>query len=245
MMKKVLTMTLALSMILVLFMGCQSANTSSNASSGASSSAQNTVNAATATPTTTKEPDKLAYLNMDGYTPIVKEGTDITLTVMSQVDDTLNGDPKNAWLTTYIKKVLNVNLDIQGAMSSTISEKSNLMFASQNLPDLLIWMEQTVFDLTNGDQQYRATLATAVLPYVVESYPDNVYFLEKDATRLNELSTVINDYVKNEAAKFITGSKSIDTEMDAYYTNLDKLGFKEYLQFYTDAYAKYLAVINK
>jgi hypothetical protein len=50
--------------------------------------------------------------------------------------------------------------------------------------------------------------------------------------------------VANETAKFITGDKNIETELDVYYQNLLKLGFEEYLQFYVDAYASFQASLD-
>ena len=60
-----------------------------------------------------------------------------------------------------------------------------------------------------------------------------VYFDEETAIQVQDLQTVIRNYVTTETAKFITGARSLD-EFDAYLEELEAIGVDEYLQYYKD-----------
>ncbi len=98
------------------------------------------------------------------------------------------------------------------------------------------------FDLNDPVDNYRASKSECVLPYFVPTYP-TVYFDEQTIIHINEIQLVLSDYVTTESAKFITGVNSFD-QLDAYFAELDKLGFEEYEEYYSDAYAQYLENLN-
>lgn len=98
-------------------------------------------------------------------------------------------------------------------------------------------------DPTNGDGHFRITQMEKLADYVVGGYPTKVYFSEATNTRLGDLSSVINSYIRSETAKFITGTRSLD-EFDAYLAELETLGFSECLGNYADYYKAYLANIG-
>ena len=52
------------------------------------------------------------------------------------------------------------------------------------------------------------------------------------------LQTNIENYVQQNALQFITGSKNIDSEWDAYVKGLEGLGLKRYLEIQQTAYDK-------
>ena len=58
-----------------------------------------------------------------------------------------------------------------------------------------------------------------------------------------DLSTVINDHVTAETAKFIVGTRPLE-ELDAYFAELKNLGIEEYIQIYRDAYAGFTASLK-
>ena len=95
------------------------------------------------------------------------------------------------------------------------------------------------WDLNNPDNFYRASKEQYELPYLVDVYP-TVYFDEDTQQRISELKLVIDDFVNTESAKFITGVNSLDN-LPAYYEQLKKIGYDEYLGYYVDAYATYVA----
>ncbi|MFF0269935.1 ABC transporter substrate-binding protein [Kribbella sp. NPDC004536] len=62
-----------------------------------------------------------------------------------------------------------------------------------------------------------------------------------DPAQANELATLqtnIQNYVQQNALQFITGSKNLDTDWDAYVKGLDSLGLKRYLEIQQAAYDK-------
>lgn len=66
-----------------------------------------------------------------------------------------------------------------------------------------------------------------------------IYYLDSDDTyRLTELSTIIDPYVKEQAARFINGDRSLD-EFDAYLSELDAMGFAEYQALYQKVWENY------
>lgn len=92
-----------------------------------------------------------------------------------------------------------------------------------------------VYDLTNPDNHFRATIETNVAPYVAKTYPQ-VYFV---TTEVNEeivaLETVLEPYVKEQVAMFITGRRPL-SETAAFVKELESMGMDELLQKYTDIY---------
>jgi putative aldouronate transport system substrate-binding protein len=56
---------------------------------------------------------------------------------------------------------------------------------------------------------------------------------------LATLQTNLNNYVNQNQLAFITGSKNIDTEWDAYVRGLDSTGMTRYFQIQQEAYDKY------
>ena len=78
-----------------------------------------------------------AYINLDGYFPIVKHGTDISMTVSWLPDQAaVHSDPSQIWYFSYVREAFNIDLKVTPRAPG--SEVKNLMFASGDLPD--IWM---------------------------------------------------------------------------------------------------------
>ena len=64
-----------------------------------------------------------------------------------------------------------------------------------------------------------------------------VYYLDDDTTyRLTELSTIIDPYVKEQVALFITGERSLD-EFEDFLAELDGMDFQEYQGIYRQIWA--------
>jgi putative aldouronate transport system substrate-binding protein len=58
------------------------------------------------------------------------------------------------------------------------------------------------------------------------------------ATEVATLQTNLENYVQQNALQFITGSKNLDSDWDAYVKGLDGLGLKRYLEIQQTAYDK-------
>jgi len=92
----------------------------------------------------------------------------------------------------------------------------------------------------NGDNYFRISQLERLSDYVVDVYPTMVFFTEDVNTRIGDLKTVIESYVRAETAKFITGSRPLD-QFDDYLAELESLGLSEYLGYYVDYYESYKA----
>ena len=79
-----------------------------------------------------------AYLNLDGYRPLVQEGEEITLTMAVKRDGGATKEIEDMWIYSYFKDVLNVNLEVVTYTDETVSEQKSLMLASGELPDIMI-----------------------------------------------------------------------------------------------------------
>lgn len=74
------------------------------------------------------------------------------------------------------------------------------------------------------------------IPYWKVAYPD-VYLSAKDTNRAADLKVQLDYAVETWTAEFITGSKSVEADYDAFLNEIQKVG-EEYLAIYQAAYAK-------
>ncbi|WP_314585934.1 ABC transporter substrate-binding protein [Paenibacillus terrigena] len=70
-----------------------------------------------------------------------------------------------------------------------------------------------------------------------EQYPNGLFIALEDAELSAQIKTTLVDYVKSNMAQFITGSKDINKEWDAYVKGLDGLQLAQYLEIYQKALA--------
>ena len=78
---------------------------------------------------------------------------------------------------------------------------------------------------------WKDNMTTVALP--------SIYWDADDATRVDELAIVINDYITTESAKFITGVRPL-SEIDKFYEELKALEVDEYIELHRNGYASYL-----
>lgn len=72
----------------------------------------------------------------------------------------------------------------------------------------------------------------------------SVYLSEDEALRATELSTVINEHVTAESAKFITGLRPVE-EIPDFKEELKAMGIEEYIDIYKNAYSTYMESVFK
>lgn len=98
----------------------------------------------------------------------------------------------------------------------------------------------------NGDFWWRPSAVDYIMPYAKNGYPSIVFFTKEENERIVELKSVIDAHITAECAKFVIGERPVtDSELNAYFNELDALGFKEYLGLYEQAYENYLANLKK
>lgn len=81
----------------------------------------------------------------------------------------------------------------------------------------------------------RASDIAAAYEYRSFGYPQ-VYLSAEQQEWVNEHKTILEDYVLQMEAKFITGAADLDTEYDAFIEELKNKGAEEYLDIYVDLY---------
>ncbi len=89
--------------------------------------------------------------------------------------------------------------------------------------------------LTDGEMHFRIALGETLKPYVQNGYPSVVYLDQETALKAANLLTIVKEYAEQESAKFITGARSLN-ELDAYFTEIERLGAAEYVKIYQDYY---------
>lgn len=97
----------------------------------------------------------------------------------------------------------------------------------------------TIFNDDNCDRHWRVIQTEALKDYLTFITLPPVYLTLEQKEEADNYSTVINDYVTQETAKFIVGERSMD-EFDAYQNELKDLGIEDYIAIYTDAYADFI-----
>ena len=89
----------------------------------------------------------------------------------------------------------------------------------------------------NGDAHYRWSVYNATKDYLVDPLP-SAYRTAEQSERYSDLSTVLNEHVNSEIAKFITGQRYLD-EFDKFQEELKGMGSEEYYQLILDFYKNY------
>lgn len=95
----------------------------------------------------------------------------------------------------------------------------------------------------NNDGHWRLTQSAALVDHLTAIRLPGVYLSAEQNQRVADLSTVINDYVAAESAKFIVGTRPLE-EFDNYFAELRDLGIEEYIEIYTDAYSTYISSLK-
>lgn len=100
-----------------------------------------------------------------------------------------------------------------------------------------------VYTDDNNDGHWRITQSEAMTDHLTAVRLPDVYLTAEQNQRVADLSTVINDYVTAESAKFIVGTRPL-SELDAYFEELKSLGIEEYIAIYQEACAPFLETLQ-
>lgn len=103
--------------------------------------------------------------------------------------------------------------------------------------DTIMEKAQVRKEATAIAEQYQLALMYAQGEYLTDEFSPTVCYFDEDTTlRIEELQTLIDEYAKQEIAKFVIGDRDL-SELDDYFNELEKLGADEYVQYYADYYA--------
>lgn len=126
-MKRILACIISLCMVVGILTSCSTPSTSTT------STTKETQKETTTTATTTQV-NEIEYLNLDSTYPIVKEGFDVTVSVISVHSFLM--DPKEHWLWNHFEKNANLKTDVVYYEPTGWGEQKNLIFSSNELPDM-------------------------------------------------------------------------------------------------------------
>lgn len=139
-MKKKLRTLLALVLAVCMLAGCGSTagKEESKAPATSSSQAQASTPAASSSAAPVEESKYPEYLNMDSYRPIVNEGEEITLKMAIFASSIATTPFEDRWFYNFIEEELNINLEVEVLSSTNVSERTNLMLGTADLPDMML-----------------------------------------------------------------------------------------------------------
>jgi putative aldouronate transport system substrate-binding protein len=121
-----------------------------------------------------------AYINLDGYVPLVLPGNDITISMMIRRETIARSDINQNWMATYIRDVLNLKLDIDETTATDFNERRNLAIATDMLPDMMINQGVTAEHMVQFGMvehmflpinQYMSPILTPVLLELMDQFP--------------------------------------------------------------------------
>lgn len=130
-MKRIITVFLSIFIACSIFAACTQTDvtTTKGATSGQSTTATTTAT------TEASNPEFPDYLNLDEALPLVKEGHDISLSIaVSQGAN--QADAKQIWFWEFARRKMNIDFEVIQTMNA--AEYKQLVFASGDLPDILL-----------------------------------------------------------------------------------------------------------
>lgn len=114
------------------------------------------------------------------------------------------------------------------AMRMKIAEKYPDSAIGQWLKDGIVYDQDQVFQIEKNS------------PYYVDPVP-SFFFSADENARITEISTVLEPYIAEMVAKFITGEASIENDWDAFVKTANDYGAQEMFDLYKSYYELYLA----
>ena len=96
--------------------------------------------------------------------------------------------------------------------------------------------EVALYDPTTISGLQATEVIGKLCPYLVARYP-GVLFDSDTSIRVSDLSTVLEDYIEVETAKFITGVRAVtEEEFEKFLQTLDSLGLGEFMDLHLAAF---------
>lgn len=89
---------------------------------------------------------------------------------------------------------------------------------------------------SNGDYE-KLKMDEQYKQYALPAFP-NVAFSAEELQSMSQTYTDISSYVSQQAAKWVTKG-GVDSDWDAYISQLDQMGLKDFVKIQTDAYTRY------
>lgn len=168
--KRLTTLGLSVAMILGMVSGCGNSEGTGTGDSQAVST-QQTEQASTQQTEQVSNGKDLSWLNSSQTLPLVKEGTEKTLTVYVGMPDG-SPEPEDTWFYQFVEEAMNINLEVTKFTSANKAEFISLAFVSGELPDLIIAGGFSAPDLVKYGAIEGQLMDMA--PYLNETYMPNL-----------------------------------------------------------------------
>ncbi|MEA4824245.1 MAG: hypothetical protein VB111_09060 [Clostridiaceae bacterium] len=216
--KKLIAMILAVLMLGVLLAGCSGGT--SQTTTAATTAAATTAAATTAATTTAAssgtgygnvaDADKLDYMNYDSPVPIVKEGQEVTLRFGVVLESGFPNNVTENWFWKFVEDQLNIIPQVEQILDA---EKLNLLFASNQVPDLMLDVSLSTSQIVNYGVVEKQLLSYT--PYLDSYMPSLKAYYDSDPScapnyiasaegdlysfpRILNETTIVGSYVRQE-----------------------------------------------
>lgn len=144
-----------------------------------------------------------------GELPLVEEGTDKTLTMAICMNE-VSGNPEDMWLYKFIEDAMNINIEVTKFTDANRNEMLSLMFADDDLPDIIIGGDFTGTDLVNYGANEGQIIDLA--PYITKENMPNLYAIYEEHPEFKEavsdrdgciwsLGTIRDPYDKGQVSR--------------------------------------------
>lgn len=138
---------------------------------------------------------------------------------------------------------------ISGRFDNNAAYRFEMLGMESNIPSGTITDKITGVSLTclytkklnpeDPNDYWRYIQSEACKDYCTFIRLPSTYLSADEQNAVADIQTLVENYVKEQSAKFITGARSLD-EFDAYLDELKAMGIEDYIQVYTDAYSSYM-----
>jgi len=175
------------------------------------------------------------YVNADGTDATVKLIEDGVYASMNdyiiQHIHSSDGIGKNALARTEMKRIAGIKEMNEPYVLKDVITGKDLVGTMKN-------------DYTQDDagHRWRTENTKASKDFVTSVSLPIVYMTEEDALNATDMRIVLEEHIKAESAKFITGARPL-SELDAFHEELKAMDIEEYINIYKEAYSTYMASV--
>ena len=81
--------------------------------------------------------------------PIVAEGETVKISVLTYMDDSYSTDPEDLWFWQWAQAESGIDFEIEQVLNSALDQRQSLMFASAELPDIMMATGVTTTEMMN------------------------------------------------------------------------------------------------
>ena len=153
-MKKRMKSLIALGLSVFMLAGCGNSSNQQSESKTVDETVESSSVTSQQQETQVEESKYPEYLNLESARPIVKEGEEVTLKVAVLRATIAETPVDETWFAKFVEEKLNINLEIEWLTSANSGERTTLMLAADDMPDIFINLlsdsHVVEYDVENG-----------------------------------------------------------------------------------------------